>query len=131
MIKVMCSPYIYLLFLFLTSISFSFLFYSSFLCKTQHTPASLFIVRQVQLRRTEQSYLERASFRPVESGIRVVEEHPRELLIMGPFEMLRHSRTIRPPPSVTVLPLPHDHCVSVLLPLGVHLPSRRPTATRA
>jgi len=65
------------------------------------------------------------SFRPVEAGIRVIEEYPRELLIMGPFEMLRHGRTIRPPTSVTILPLPDDHRVSVLLPLGAHPLARR------
>lgn len=63
---------------------------------------------------------------PVEGGIRVVEEHPCELLRVGPLEMLRHSRAVGPPPSVTILPLPHDHRVSVLLPLGAHPPSRPP-----
>lgn len=40
--------------------------------------------------------------------------------------MLRHGRAIGPPTSVTVLPLPHDHRVSVLLPLGAHPLTRRP-----
>jgi len=35
--------------------------------------------------------------------------------------MLWHRWTVRPPPSVTVLPLPHNHRVSMLLPLGTHL----------
>lgn len=84
----------------------------------------------MQLRRTDYNYYKRdristVSFGPVEAGIRVVEEHPRELLIMSPFEMLRHGRTIRPPTSVTILPLPDDHRVSVLLPLGAHPLTRR------
>lgn len=41
--------------------------------------------------------------------------------------MLRHRRTVRPPPSVTVLPLPYNHRVSVLLPLGTHLSSLSPS----
>lgn len=114
----------------------SFSFFSSFLCKTQTYTCLTFYRKAsaIKANRLQAIVFRTRSFGPVEGGIRVVEEHPRELLIMGPFEMLRHGRTIGPPPSVTILPLPHDHRVSVLLPLGAHPPSPsrcRPASPRA
>lgn len=107
--------------------SLSLFLYSFFsFRKTQTYTCLTFCRRQVQLKCELTtggiSYFECVSFEPVEGGIRVIKEHPRKLLIMSPFEMLRHGRAIRPPPSVTILPLPHDHRVSVLLPLGTHSP---------
>lgn len=61
-----------------------------------------------------------SAYAPVKGGISVVEKDAGELLAVGPLKMLRHSWTVRSPPSVTVLPLPHDHRVPVLLPLGAH-----------
>lgn len=114
--------------LFLLSLSF----FSFPWAKPKHTPASLFVREAGAIKANRPqgiAFRTRVVFGPVESGVGVVEEDPRELLVMGPLEMLRHGRAVGPPTSVTVLPLPHDHRVSMLLPLGAHPPARRPAAS--
>lgn len=66
----------------------------------------------------------KSAVQPVQTGVRVVEESPREFFTVRPFEMLRYRRTVRPPTSHArdfpmIFPFPHHHRVTVLL---MHLP---------